>query len=156
MKAVVVYFSKFGNTRQVAEAVAHALAAKGAAQVIDLDNLSPADVNDADLVVMGCPTHRGGLPEAVRPLLQGLPRKLLRGKAVAAFDTSYEVSGFLSHFTAGRRMNGKLRKLGGKPVVPPETFVVTGREGPLAEGELERAQTWAASLLDHVAVPATA
>ena len=42
----------------------------------------------------------------------------------------------------------KLRKLGGKRLVPPETFYVhDSHEGPLFDGELERAQRWAESIL---------
>jgi len=40
-----------------------------------------------------------------------------------------------------------MRKLGGKRVARPETFFVAGREGPLFDGELERAQAWAAALI---------
>jgi hypothetical protein len=44
----------------------------------------------------------------------------------------------------------KLRKLGGKRILPPEIFLVTGREGPLYEGEIERAKDWANSILAEV------
>jgi hypothetical protein len=40
--------------------------------------------------------------------------------------------------------------MGGKLVVPPEIFHVTEREGPLDEGELERAQEWAISVFDKI------
>jgi len=51
------------------------------------------------------------LPETVRPVFENLPRKVLLGKAVAAFDTSYKMSPFLTRFTAGKKLAGKLRKL---------------------------------------------
>jgi hypothetical protein len=31
---------------------------------------------------------------------------------------------------------------GGRPVIPPEGFFVTGEQGPLKDGELARAVTW--------------
>jgi len=49
----------------------------------------------------------------------------------------------LNLFTAGKRLASKMRKLGGKNLLPPEIFLVTGREGPLFEGELNRARDWA-------------
>lgn len=151
MKALIVYFSKFGNTQKVAEAIAETLASKGAStQVIGIDQLDVSDLEDADLVVMGSPTHRMNLPEAVRPALDALPRRVLRGTRVAAFDTSYKMNWFLSRLTAARKLARKLRKLGGKQVVPPETFYVTEREGPLYDGELERAKVWAESILEQV------
>jgi hypothetical protein len=34
--------------------------------------------------------------------------------------------------------------------VPPETFHVEGKEGPLYAGEIERAQAWAAMILEQL------
>jgi flavodoxin len=150
MNALVVYFSKFGNTQMVAQAVAERLQSAGTARTVSLDHLTTADLDGIDLVVMGSPTHRMNLPEAVRPVFESLPKRLLRGTPFAAFDTSYKMSGFLSRFTAAKKLAQKLRKLGGRRIVPPETFHVVEREGPLYEGEVERAQEWAESILDRL------
>ncbi len=148
MKTRVVYFSKFGNTRQIAEAIAGVFEAAGEAQAVPFEQLRAAHLNDADVVIMGCPTYRMNLPEPVRQKLAALPKGMLRGKSVAAFDTSYQLSAFLAHFTAAGRLAGKLRKLKGKSIARGETFLVMGREGPLCEGEAERARAWAATLLE--------
>jgi hypothetical protein len=67
---------------------------------------------------------------------------------IAAFDTSYKMSAFLARFTAAKRIDSKLRKLGGRRLAPPETFHVhEHHEGPLFDGEIERARRWAESLL---------
>jgi flavodoxin len=150
MKSLVVYFSKFGNTQQVAEAIAETLASAGPVRVISIDQLGVSDLQEMDLVVMGSPTHRMNLPQAVRPVFETLPRWVLRGTPVAAFDTSYKMSRWLAPFTAAHKLAPRLRKLGGKRVVPPETFHVVDRDGPLYEGEIERAHTWAASILQRV------
>lgn len=147
MNALVVCFSKFGNTKRVAEVIGAVLSAKGPVGVISTEQLGETDLEGVDLVVMGSPTHRMNLPEAVRPILKALPRRALRGAAIAAFDTSYKMSPWLAPFTAASRLERKLRRLGGKRVVPAESFHVTGREGPLYDGELERAQAWAQSIL---------
>jgi hypothetical protein len=47
-----------------------------------------------------------------------------------------------------------LEKSGANPIVPPESFIVSGREGPLADGELERARTWARQIMAAVPQPA--
>jgi flavodoxin len=152
MNALVVYFSKFGNTQMVAEVVAEEIAEEfrheGTVRVISLDVLTAEDLKDKDLVVMGSPTHNMNLPKNVRPVFERLPKRLLKGIPVAAFDTSYKMSWWLNHFTAAKRLSQKLRKLGGKRIVPPETFHVTGREGPLYDGEIERSRAWAASILE--------
>jgi flavodoxin len=149
MNALVVYFSKFGNTQKVAEAIAETLRSNGVVRVISSEGLTAADFDNVNLVVMGTPTHNMNLPKAVRPVFERLPKRSLKSIPVAAFDTSYKMSWWLNHFTAAKRLSQKLRKLGGKRIVPPETFHVTGREGPLYDGEIERAKAWAASILEH-------
>jgi flavodoxin len=148
MNALVVYHSEFGNTRQVAAAINEVFQDAGPARTLPADQLTPATLEDVDLLVMGTPTHKMNLPEAVRPLFDRLPRRALRGVSVAAFDTSYEMSALLARFTAAKRIDRELRKLGGERLVPPETFhVQQHHEGPLLDGELERARRWARSIL---------
>jgi flavodoxin len=148
VNALVVYHSQFGNTRHVAEAIAGELQAAGGVRARSAGQLTAADLQAVDLVVMGTPTHKMNLPEAVRPLFEALPRRVLRGVPVAAFDTSYEMSGLLARFTAAKKVDQKLRKLGGKRLLPPETFHVhRHHEGPLLDGEIDRARDWARALL---------
>ncbi|UCH59767.1 MAG: flavodoxin family protein [Anaerolineales bacterium] len=150
MNSLVVYFSKFGNTQIVAKAIAGVLAKGGEARLVNSDELSLRDLEETDFLVMGSPTHKMNLPLNVRPVFERLPKRILRGKPVAAFDTSYRMSWWLNQYTAGKRLVKKLRKLGGKSIVPAEIFLVTGREGPLYDGEIERAKQWADLLLEKV------
>lgn len=149
MNVLVVYFSKFGHTRKIAEQIAQTLQAHGPVRAIAADQLNPADFASIDLLIFGTPTHRMNLPEALRPILASLPRRCVRGVDFAAFDTSYKMSAWLQPFTASKKLSSKLRKLGGKRLVPPQTFHVVEREGPLYDGELERAREWAQVLLKH-------
>ena len=148
MNALVIYHSQFGNTEQVAEAIVGVFERTGAARTVRASQLAEADLQGVDLVVMGTPTHKMNLPEAVRPVFEALPKRSLRGVPIAAFDSSYKMSAFLARFTAAKPVDRKLRKLGGKRLIPPETFhVEDNHEGPLYDGELERAKTWAESIL---------
>ena len=150
MDTLVVYFSKFGNTQMVAEAIARTFESAGDVRLLPSDRLDRNDLEKCDLVLMGCPTHKMNLPKAVRSVFERLPKKILRGKFVAAFDTSYQMSPFMARFTAAKRLDQKLRRLGGKRAVRPETFLVTGRKGPLFNGEIERAGVWAHTILKRL------
>jgi flavodoxin len=150
MNTLVVYFSKFGNTQKLAEAITERLTSNGNVRTISSDDLTVNDMKDIDLVVMGSPTHNMNLPKSVKPVFENLPKRTLPGTPVAAFDTSYKMSAILAHFTAAKKLSRKLRKLGGKQIVPPATFHVVGREGPLYEGEIERAQDWVELILKQV------
>jgi flavodoxin len=160
VKTLVVYYSKFGNTKRVAEAIAQVLMPAGGARAISIDQLSASDLDGVDLVVMGSPTHYQNLPKAVRPIFNTLPRRALTGKSVAAFDTSLRAWGPLMLLTAAHRLLPKLRRLGGKRVVPPETFLVVRgsdqledgetRQDILCDGEIERAEEWAVTILERL------
>lgn len=147
MNILIVYFSKFGNTKKVAERIGEECEIHGITRVLSLENLVPAELQNADLVIFGSPTHRMNLPETIRPIFESLPKRLLKGTQVAAFDTSYKMNRFLSRFTAAKKLAQKLRKLGGKQVVAPETFHVMEAEGPLYQDELDRAKNWAGVVL---------
>jgi flavodoxin len=149
MDSLVVYYSRFGNTQNVAKAIAERLESEGSVRLMSLEELNDSDLEKADLLVMGSPTHRMNLPEEVQAVLEHLPKQVLRGVSVAAFDTSYKMSALLARFSAAPKLARKLRKLGGRQVVSPETFHVAEREGPLYEGEIERAQAWAESVLSQ-------
>ena len=149
MNVLIVSFSKFGHTRKIAVEIAKTLQEQTSVREIAADQLRAADFSGLDLLIFGTPTHRMNLPEAMRPILDDLPRRCLRGIKFAAFDTSYKMSPWLEPFTASKRLSAKLRKLGGKRLAPPETFHVVEREGPLYNGELERAREWARSLTQH-------
>jgi flavodoxin I len=75
---------------------------------------------------------------------------------VAAFDTRIAVedvkNGFLTFMVkifgyAAKPIADGLKKTGGVLVVVPEGFFVKGSEGPLRDGELERAASWASQVI---------
>ena len=147
MSTLVLYFSKYGHTQMVAEAVARVLESTLEVRLLSFDRITVPELRGATLIVAGSPTHKMNMPNKVRPMIDAWPKGVLSGTPVAAFDTSYKMNAVLSRFTAAKKLLRKLRKIGGKRILPPETFLVMGREGPLFEGELERAGQWAAEIL---------
>ncbi len=146
MKSLVLYYSHYGNTRKVAETIAARL--DGHAR--DLERFNLAELKEYGLILIGCPTHRLDLPEQVCKVCERLPQNALRGKWVAAFDTSYKSSPLTGKTQAGNKLREKMRNLGGWTLTSPESFYVIGREGPLCAGELERAAAWAEEIKVHV------
>jgi len=153
MKAMVVYDSKFGNTEKIAQAVGQALG-PGDVDVVRVGNVQPQRLAGLDLLVVGSPTWRFRPTPAIKEFLNSIPRSGLKGTKVAAFDTrltpeeiqstSAVLARFVSIFGfAARPISKGLEKKDGEPVAPAEGFYVEGSEGPLREGELERAAGWA-------------
>ena len=143
MNILVVYDSVYGNTEKVARAIAGALAPVGEVKALRPDDVNLTQLESLDLLVVGSPTQGWRPTPAVQKLLDDIPANALGSVKVAAFDTRMEgrIAGLFG-FAAGRIADGLKRK-GGRLVTPAEGFVVTGSEGPLKEGELERAAEWA-------------
>ena len=163
MKVLVVYDSAFGNTEQVARAIGGALGEAATVETLHADAVTPAHLMGLDLLVVGAPTQRFRPTTPITRVLRELPGNALRGVQVAAFDTRFAQSDIdkiriLAFFVrifgfAADTIAGRLKRRGGRLIAPPEGFIVEGTEGPLAEGELARAEAWARQLAAQVAAP---
>lgn len=152
MRALVVYDSVFGNTEQVAQAMGEALEPLGDVDTHRVTAVEPEELTAVDLLIVGSPTRGFRPTPAAKNLLKRVPPGGLDGVRVAAFDTRFAVeemsSAILSFLVrlfgyAAEPLANTLEKKGGELAVPPEGFIVEGTEGPLRDGELERAADWA-------------
>ena len=165
MNALVVFESMFGNTRDVAEAVADGLRGGGTVQLVEV-GAAPTTIDaDVDLVVAGGPTHAFGLSRettredasrkaadeivsrgiGLREWLEAV--RLHDGVHAATFDTRIDkprVPG-----SAAKAAAKRLRRHGADRSVDVESFYVHDMTGPLLDGELERARAWGAALAQH-------
>ena len=147
MRALVIYDSIYGNTEKIAQAIASVLGERAAVDLAKVGQDEPVDWSEFELVVMGGPIHRVNLSAAMKALLKEIPKRALRGASVAVFETCYRNPRW-QRGAAARKLARKARKFGGRLVVPAESFFVVGREGPLEEGEEERARQWARAILE--------
>jgi flavodoxin len=152
MKVLVVADSAYGNTWTVAGAIADTFA--NSARAMRPDQVQPGDMEELDLLIVGSPTQGGRPLPTVTAFLRGQPRDALKGVQTAAFDTRVDTAhhGFPLRLLmsvigfAAPKIARELSAHAGLQAVPPEGFIVEGREGPLREGELERAHEWARSV----------
>ena len=157
MKGLVVYDSVFGNTEKVAQAIGKALGSIGDVSTVQVKAVTPDQLAGLDLLVVGSPTRAFKHTEAVGRFIKNIPPRGLGGTKIAAFDTRISIeetnSGFLKFMVklfgyAAEPIAAKLEKKGGSQAGVPKGFIVTDTEGPLKEGELDRAADWAGKLLD--------
>lgn len=144
MKTLVVYDSVHGNTEKLAKAIGEAVT--GGAEVLKAGSTDPKGLSDVGLLVMGCPTHGGRPSPAMKGFLDGVPDETLKGLRIAVFDTRFASRMTKIFGYAADRASKALEAKGAVLVAPPEGFIVKGTEGPLKEGELERATAWAKKL----------
>jgi flavodoxin len=160
MKAMVVYDSQYGNTGQVAQAIGQALGTGDEVQVKRVTEAKPEQLAGLDLLIAGSPTQAFTATSGTKNYLKAIPDGGLQGVKVAAFDTRFTEEAinrnrFLAFMVrifgyAAQPIADRLVKKGGELAVPPEAFYVGDTEGPLLEGELERAAEWAAQVADSL------
>ena len=162
MRALVVYESMFGNTEQVARAVAEGLATSAQVDLHEVSQVPPQAADLADLIVVGGPTHalsltrpstradavkqgatHGGVDTGLREWLARLSPGL-HTVHVAAFDTRVAKVRHLPG-SAATKAAKLTRRLGYLPA-GKQSFYVMDTPGPLVSGELERAREWGAQL----------
>ncbi len=149
MNTLIIYDLTFGNTAQVAQAMADKLGEHGTVRIALANEAGLSEMKEIDLLIVGGPTQRHGVSPAIRDLLERLPRRTLRGAGAAAFDTRYHMAAWKSG-SAAHRIASKLKRTGASLLVEPESFFVAEREGPLEEGELERAARWAEGIFEQL------
>jgi len=137
-KVIIVYESVYGNTQKVAEAIS-----KGISRYAELESvikktgeIHTDDLCDYDAILFGCPNHN---QEPALNLLKFIDRASivrLKAKTGAVFDT----------YTGGnkdvavKKLEAKVHeKLLGIQLMGRLSSKVTGRKGPLADNEEDKA-----------------
>jgi hypothetical protein len=168
MKAVVIYESMYGNTHLIANAIGKGLSETADVVVIPVGEAEPSVLNDADLIVVGGPTHVHSVsrpstrkaavaaadkpesdlvvePDAAGPGLRDWFATLAwkNGRA-AAFDTRLHAPAVLTG-RASKGITRMLRHHGFTVVADPESFLVT-KANYLEPDEETRARDWGAQL----------
>jgi flavodoxin len=145
MVARVIFDSTHGNTKTIAEAIAAGLGGGATAQLIS--GLTAGGLN-ADVLVVGSPIIGWRPSPGMQAFLAGLADGQLRGTRAAAFDTRVRL---FIHGDAAGKVSRALERAGAQIVAEPRGFVVTGTEGPLADGEVDKAVAWGRTIASEVA-----
>ncbi|HYF82980.1 MAG TPA: flavodoxin family protein [Clostridia bacterium] len=157
MKTLIVYDSVFGNTEKIAKAMGDSLGNQENVEVLKVTDINLDQLTGVNLLIVGSPTRAFKPTKATVDFLIKIPLNGLNGINVAAFDTrisatdvnSKVLNGFVKIFGyAAKPIADKLVKKGGKLIIQPEGFYVKESEGPLRDGELERAAEWVKSALN--------
>jgi flavodoxin len=166
MKALVVYESMFGNTEQIAHAVADGLRESVDVQLAEVAD-APAEPEVA-LIVAGGPTHafsmsrentradaiskgasEGEQEFGLREWLSALPSGQHTEK-MATFDTKVKSMRHLPG-SAAKSAAKAARRHGYESVSKAESFYVDDVYGPLLDGEVDRAREWGRQLATSMA-----
>ena len=151
MKVLIVYDSIFGNTEKIALAISNSLGSKENVETFQVSAIKSEQLVELSLLIVGSPTRAFRPTKAITNFLKKISSNGLKGVKVAAFDTRISPADVNSRFLnilvklfgyAAKPIADKLEKKGGELIISPEGFFVKGTEGPLKDGELERAADW--------------
>ncbi len=95
-KGIVIYYSRSGNTQNMAEMIAKAMTEGGvAADCKSVDKVGVDDLLAYDAIVVGSPTYYGSMAAQIKQLFDDSVVKhgQLDGKVGAAFTSSANVGG---------------------------------------------------------------
>lgn len=151
MKILIVYDSIFGNTMKIAKAIKESL--KGEEITLGRPKeLKKGIIGEVDAIIAGSPTRAFKPTKKITKFLNSIHPKDISGKNALAFDTriskddvnSKVFNTFEKMFGyAGDSIEKILAKKGAIIAASHEGFCVKESEGPLKDGELDRAEKWA-------------
>lgn len=139
MKTLILFDSNYGNTKLIAEEVAKNISAE--ARVENIKDFNVLGLKDYDLLIAGSPIIGWRPTEIMLDLL--MEAKDLAGLKFTTFDTRMNV---FYHGDAKDKMAKMLKKAGANQITDSMAFFVSGKQGPLTDGELQRAADWGSEI----------
>ena len=137
VKVFVVYDTKYGNTKLVAEKIVEGMREVEGIEtaIADVKEVNFEEVASSDAVLIGSPNHLGKPARGIDAFTDKLGKLDLKTKWVAVFDT---------HMVEDERAHAKMEERIGKKVpglrliTPGLAIKVNGMNGPIADGELPK------------------
>jgi flavodoxin len=149
-RAMIIYDSKYGNTRLVAETIAEAMeeGSEIEAAVREVKTVDLTQVTDSDAILIGSPNHIGKATRRIRKFIDRLGKADLKDKMVAVFDTY--VGGDFEK--AMKKMEEQIAENAPdlKLVTPGLSVRVTGMKGPVAEEELPKCREFGSRIANGI------
>jgi flavodoxin len=139
VKVFVIYDSKYGNTKLVAEKIVEGIKeVEGNETAIGyVKEINPEKVADFDVIVLGAPNHMGKPSRTIRKFVDELAKLDLKMKKAAVFDTYFARP--KNFEKAMKKLEKKVNeKLSWKLITPGLSIKVIGIAGPIADGELPK------------------
>ncbi|MBE0512634.1 FprA family A-type flavoprotein [Candidatus Bathyarchaeota archaeon] len=137
-KVIVIYESKYGNTKRVAETIIEGINEIERIEAVlkEPKHVESTELLDYDVILIGSPNHIGGPTRGIKKFIDKLGKIELEEKMGVVFDTYM-----------GRDFNKAVRKMekrinekvpGLKLITSGLSIKVGGMKGPIVEGEFPK------------------
>ena len=149
-KVAIIYESKYGNTRVVAESIAEGIREASDMQItlLELKEVNPGQPVDFDVLLIGSPNHFGRQTKGIKKFIDELGKLDLEGKRVAVFDT-YMFQDYEKAVTKmEKQISDQIPRL--KLLTPGLSVRVKGTKGPVEEGELHKCKEFGRKIATQI------
>jgi len=146
MKALIVYHTKHGNTKKVAELIGEGLKTIEENEVT-IENVKEIDLNKDeiyDLILIGSPNHVGSHTKSVKKFIKGLPNASLKGQSFAVFDTYMSKDYEKAVKKMEKQINDVMPNL--NKASSGLSIKVGGMKGPIVEEDLPKCKEFGITL----------
>ena len=150
VKVLVVYDTRYGNTKLVAETIVEGIKEIVRAEAVlkVIQQVESAELLDYDLILIGSPNHYGVPTKEIKEFILGLEETGLEGKRGAVFDT-YLGAGFFEKAVRWAEKRIREKAPGLELITPGLSIRVEKFKGPIAEGELPKCREFGRKIADQ-------
>ena len=151
-KVIVVYESKYGNTKFVAETITEGMREVEGIEAV-LSEVKAVDFSRIpvyDAILVGSPNHIGGPTRGIKKFIDKLGKLPLEGKLFAVFDTYIGKDFEKAAKKMEKRISEKVPGL--KLVASGLSIRVAGMKGPVSEGELPKCKEFGSKIATQMKV----
>ena len=151
MKALLVYHSRYGNTKKVAELIADGLKTIENIQ-ISIEHVKDIDLTKADiydLLLIGSPINLGAPDRSIKKFIKHLSKAPLKGNLFAVFDTYLNEKDRQKAVDKMERLI--IKKLPDVKLVSPGLSINVNKiEGPIVKDDLIKCKEFGEMLIKQL------
>ncbi len=150
VKVFVVYDTKYGNTKLVAEKIIEGMSGVEGIEtaISDVEKTDPKEAADYDAILIGSPTHFGGPVRGINKFIDKLGKLDLKAKWVAVFDTYLGEDFEKSVKKMEKRLSEKVPRL--KLITSGLSIRVDNMKGPVTEGEFPKCKDFGKKIVTQL------
>lgn len=139
MNGVIVFYSKWGNCKRVAEGISRGLYETGhKARVIDVTTFEGELDKNLDFIFIGSPTRGNRMGGPIKKFIKQNIDDSWKDKPSAAFGTGMKISTEKGKPKSAADIFRVLSEMGLKLIAPSFQAKVVAAKGPLDDGEAAR------------------
>ena len=149
-KVIVIYESRYGNTKLVAEEIVEGMREVEGIEVA-LSELKEVDLDkilDYHAILIGSPNHFGGPTRSIKKFIDRLGKLTLKKRVFAVFDTYIKRDLEKAVKKMEKRIKEKVPE--SNLLVPGLSIKVQGMKGPILEEEFPKCKEFGSKIAAHL------